>query len=92
MSERIDPTWGGNVDTDHLAEVLITMGEALRDSDDSILRDEAPSGFGLQGVDYAEAANHDEFVTHELTIRYAKGGGSLLADPIKYTEPHTTED
>lgn len=76
MEDDFHACWGSNVDTEHLGDVLVAMGEALQDGD----------GIGLREVDFSNHAGHDEFGEHELKIVYAKGGDTILADPIRYTE------
>lgn len=72
-NEELEPCWGGDIDCDHLGDALITMGEALKGD-----------GLGLQGVEYNEKMAHEEFATHELTIRYVNGGDTILGNPIEY--------
>jgi len=81
MEDDFHPCWGTDVDTKHLGDVLVAMGEALRDGD----------GIGLQHVDFKNHAARDEFAKHELTIGYARGGDTILADPIRYTQ-NTVDD
>lgn len=84
-TDKFEAVWSHDVDTEHLGEVLIQMGAALKDQETSII-DGRSSGIGLRNVTFNQENEHDEFGEATLEITYTKGLDTILGNPIKYTE------